>query len=156
MMLFIGYFLVSYALVSPLSIVLWVLSGRAAREWRWPLRYAAGVVLLLPLAPYVIVESQTAVLGPRLRAEVQRALRDIDGGNGEIHSLRVLSVRGGDVAAYVVSPCSPHLTRGRRAASVIHLRNSEGGWRYTGDWETVWSQCGNADGNVFPPYPGKL
>jgi hypothetical protein len=35
----------------------------------------------------------------------------------------------------------------------IHYIKSERGWQPDGPAQEVWSDCGNTDGNIFPPDP---
>jgi len=126
---------------------------------RTTLVYGISVItalILLPLTPYALVELATTRLLPRLRPAISEAVRVIDGGN-EVRDIKVLSVSTDHARIYVVTPCFIDYPVPRRgwSATLLTLRRRGDSWYFEGDYETVWSDCGSADGNVFPPYASK-
>ena len=43
-----------------------------------------------------------------------------------------------------------YIGRNNSSANVLKFKNVNGVWKYTGQWDTVWSKSGNADGFVWP------
>lgn len=124
--------------------------GRPTRRWRPAMLLAA----LLPLLPYAAVEAQTHLYLPALRGAVADAVQEINGAP-TFRSAKVLGITQRSCRVYVVTPClaAAALGSGWRG-EVLRLSRSGAGWSYTGV-ETVWSDCGSASGNIFPPYPSK-
>jgi hypothetical protein len=108
---------------------------------------------LCPLLPYAVVEAQTIIFQPWLRPAIAAALRD-DGEHERYKNCKVLLVMPWAASVYVVTEVSPGLPEkpynaGLQMDLVLTLR----GWRQQGAMGCIWSDEGNADGNVFPPYP---
>ena len=133
-------------------------SSRLARQdsrlsKRW-LSIVIGFLLLLPLLPYVVVETQTLFLGRSVLPIARKAMRQI-GYDEHVRSLRVLSSRPGWRKVYVVIPCTGLESSGF-SGFVIEVARANGKWGFiTGTDQCIWTDCGSADGNVFPPYPSK-
>jgi hypothetical protein len=132
-----------------------VLLARRARLFRRTVSGLFTVLLLfLPILPYVIVEFKTFFYKDEILPAVRNALREI-GSSEEIFSLKVLLVSRKQAVVYVVTPC----TQQREAdatqyvAETIELLRTHNSWEFAGEYSCIWSDCGNADGNVFPPYP---
>lgn len=71
---------------------------------------------------------------------------------GEIVTLRVMSMTPSRATVYVTEPCGLDLKHGL-AAHLITLRRSAARWELDEWVDTVWSDCGSAEGNTFPPFP---
>ena len=112
---------------------------------------------MLPLFPYALVEGQTLLCRAALMPATRQALRELYS-KDQILWFKVLSISPRKARVYVVTPCwdTPPLSNSRdRVAQWIDLRRTAQGWRFNGNWDAVWSECGSASGNVFPPYLGK-
>jgi hypothetical protein len=127
---------------------------------RWPgASYStlALIGLLLPFVPYAVVSAQTRWYGAALLPVVKQAIRerDINDADQPIQILRVLKINPGHAEVYIVQPCTSLLSGRPTEESVgfaIRFVNKRQGWQYQ-DYDCVWSLCGSADGNTFPPYP---
>jgi hypothetical protein len=125
---------------------------RSGNALRWLAQ--SSILLMLPLIPYAIVEARTAVLGRRLMPAVVSALRELYYSQ-EIVAFKVLSYQGGTAEIYVVTPCPDVEGQSGFSGDTIVLHKRDAYWKFTGEYNTVWSDCGSADGNIFPPYPSK-
>ena len=141
------YLLAAYAIVG----LIWRLCRAAMMR---PPGRALGVVLLaVPLLPYAAVAAQTAFYGKVMRPDVRRALLDTGMSEGDIRSLRVLYVTPWKAQVYVTEPCTAWPAEAHSEnGTTVSLRRAHGHWEL-GDYDTVWSDCGSAEGNTFPPYP---
>lgn len=144
------YFFSAYLLVAILLLCL-------RRTWCRPgLLHRIFLVsfLLLPLLPYIVVACQTVIFSKSLTPSVQQALMDTGLSNGKFTLLRVLLITPARTNVYVEEPCGswPKIHPGDKTASVLHLRRVAGKWKLA-DSDAVWSDCGSATGNTFPPYP---
>ncbi|MBI3945048.1 MAG: hypothetical protein HY321_03955 [Armatimonadetes bacterium] len=113
----------------------------------------AGTVTLalLPLMPYLVVESQSAAWGAGLRPIVAQALRD-ESMEADVVTLKVLRRGIMRIRVYVVSPCRNGYGEPGYVGGIVHLVKRGGRWQHEGEYGCVWSDCGSADGNIFPPY----
>jgi hypothetical protein len=150
------YFLSTYAGIVILAAAVWVWSPTFRYN---PRRFFLAVLLLalLPILPYGIVACQTALFCQDLLPPTRQALREI-GFSDRILTLKVLQVGPRAARVYTVTPCLPYESNdSERRAEVVCLLRSAEGWRTAGPGteEDVWSECGSANGNVFPPYSGK-
>jgi len=140
-------------LVTTYSAV-WLLYAAVRRNWKRRPRFRAILLRclwLLPLLPYAVIALQTACFGRELRPYVVHAMRDTGMMAGEPVTLRVMTLRPGHATVFVTERCgSPR--GGGQAANLLTLRRSVKGW-VLDSWDTVWSACGSADGNTFPPFP---
>jgi hypothetical protein len=113
-----------------------------------------SILLLLPLAPYAVVEWRTASFKASLLPVTQRTLRDINGSEDPILSFKVLSVGQQEAEVYAVI-----LRRNPKPlcafALVMTFTNTTKEWQFTGNYRGVWSDCSSASGNIFPPYPAR-
>lgn len=83
-----------------------------------------------------------------------------DGEGTQIDETHVLAVTPFGAAVYVVVPCSDldSMVADGQAAFVVRLVLRRGHWTLmdysdsSDPVEVVWSDCGSADGNIFPPY----
>ena len=141
------YIFVSFAFIVLCVLVLWRRSGNREKS-KWRRRCWTIGILLIPLIPYVVVELQTRFVGPSLASTVRsEATRT---GLDEIAMMKVIRFRPGFAKVYIVgrSSIQPQCFSGE----TLEFVRSGHEWRFIGSWDTVWSDCGSADGNVFPPY----
>jgi heme/copper-type cytochrome/quinol oxidase subunit 2 len=159
------YLLVSYLSVALLLTIVLVCMRRRAvpqeyRETSPAAKAAQGaitiLVLSLPLVPYARVELNTRLALPALQPAVEEAALALTG-NRHVRSVKGLSLEGSDARVHIVSPCSMEYPTPQKGwtADVVTLVHEGSGWRYNGYYDTVWSDCGSASGNIFPPYPSK-
>ena len=122
------------------------------------------LILACPLIPYGLIETQTFLFGTKLINSTKMGLR-AEGMDGQILTLKVLSINVNIAKVYVIvkrqsllpttflsgdsklEPCV--------SAHIFELRRNAEKWRYSTDLRDVWSDCGSANGNIFPPYLGK-
>lgn len=159
---FILYFMLSYALVVIAILALWKRSveprkAKGLYTTRYKTLYGCGVLALclLPLLPYAIVEWRTFRYGNALMPAVIDALKEIGEPGEKITSYKILSITNKYARVYVVTPCHSDWYGDGFVSTQIDLVKTPNGWRFQGQWTTPWSDCGNADGNVFPPYCGR-
>jgi len=153
------FYTIAYFLAA--GMVGWGISGVPililTRRRRRPVRLApfALAVTLLPWTPYAVVALQTAAFGPALRPYVITSFDTSGGMAGNptrpLLRYRVLSISPRLASVYVVQPCGLDGKPGN-CATVIDLKRTASGWDLD-DYSTIWSDCGNATGNIFPPYP---
>ena len=145
------YVAAAYAVVGPLAYFVFRRRRQRGTSPRtsW---LAVLAILLLPLSPYAGVEVLTAALGPELLAAAQR-FEGWDARRVPVVSYKVLWAGIGEAQLYLVVPCDepPH---DEHAGYLIRLRRSGRGWSAVDSLDIVWSDCGSAEGNVFPPYFG--
>ncbi len=153
---FLFYFAITY------SLTLVVLGGCLYALWRWvaqrKIRFIlAGVLavslLALPLWPYAQVAWQTQQYRDELLpAFMKEAGHTI---SGEITTppliFRVLEYSPRRAVVYAVESCG-ETNSGQRWGWTMKLRTKGRGWEFS-DYNAVWSDCGSAEGNTFPPYP---
>ena len=152
----VGYFGLMYAII----VASWVGGRWIARRQQWaapgeriPLM-ACALFLLFPFWPYARVTAQTVWHEKELRPAVQQSLVKADTDGTPIANFRVLTVTHRFARVYVVQTD----TGGPRSASnpgigtVFVLSRTGTDWKYNYH-RNVWSDGGNAEGNVFPPYP---
>jgi hypothetical protein len=111
-----------------------------------------GILLLIcPFIPYLVVEINTSAYGQTFYNVIKNS--EGTGVSGQIYMLKVLQISRIDAAIYVVSPCD---SSGKElvncVGAVIEFRRDTDGWKFTGNRNTMWSDCGTASGEVFPPY----
>ncbi len=118
---------------------------------------AACGVLLIPLVPYLYVESMTGLFGSSVRPATASALEELGYTPKpvRIRTLKVLWISPSYARVYVVSPCVSGGKASGYGADVIVLRKTGKEWRFDGAWDPIWSDCGSAHSNVFPPYAGQ-
>lgn len=143
------YFISSCLLV--LSLVFCVRRTQAKlRLW-----HCLGLILAIsvPILPYGVVLFQTVNYGSLLTPDVRQALQDTGLSDGKFTLLRVLLLTPTHTNVYVEEPCNawPKIHPNDRTASVLHLRREAGKWKLIYS-DSVWSDCGSATGNTFPPY----
>lgn len=146
----IAYFGFSYLIVSLLLLAMrrrCSAALRAARYRRLLYPMAVVVMLILPLLPYFRVEANTLLHVRELKPCVIAAVKRIDL-DATIQDLKVMSFGGGSARVLAISKSG----EGTFAADIVTLRRRGGRWVFEGDYSTVWSQTGSADGNTFPPY----
>lgn len=145
--------------VSPLPVDDYSLKARVRNGQK---RLAAfwvitAALLMLPFFPYVRVAYLTAkykdMLMPAVAGLAQEQAWTKE---NPIHIVRVLAVSDRAAQVYVVGTCHGGMT----AASsqlvgldgwVLRAMKTSEGWRYQSH-DIVWSDCGSAEGNIFPPY----
>jgi hypothetical protein len=135
---------VLYALVSlPFMLVALVLLKRRRRR-------AALAIALLPLVPYTWVLLNTILLNLVAGGESRQVVSAYMDGN-RILTLRCFWINPNYASVYAVTPCSGKDDQrlavvfriGFRPVRVVDADDSD---------VAVWSECGNAHGNTFPPY----
>ena len=113
-------------------------------------RFLLAILLaLLPFYPYAKVAFQTKLYAAQLLPAVRASEAKEDWTNpGKPYSVvRVLSFSSSRAEVYVLVPC------GEGAMGfVIKLKNTNKSWTFD-NYDTVFSDCGSAKGNTFPPYP---
>ena len=108
---------------------------------------------LCPLLPYAAIEAQTAILQPFLRPAISSALQ-ADGEHQRFKTCKVLLFAPWAASVYVVTEVSPGPSdKPCNVGLQMNLVLTRYGWHQNGDMNCVWSDGGNADGNIFPPYP---
>jgi hypothetical protein len=132
-------------------------SGRTALL-RLTINVALIVYVLLPVLPYGMVELQNMLLGARLERAV-RAYRIADGDQPQIIYFEVLRAGYRTAQIYEVSPGPCAVPDGRGYEGCVENLVCRGRtWRVSptaeGD-DVLWTDCGSADGNVFPPFAAK-
>ncbi len=147
------YILVSLCLFGPIS---YYCDKRYRQTLKKKFAWCAWIAVAAPFAPYLLVDLQTAVLGPSLLPAVRYELRQ-DDWTTNIASYRVLAASPVSCTVYVVTPCS--LTKDRHGRYVNYIGELVKVDRHRGIWkadvndeDAAWSDCGSADSNVFPPY----
>lgn len=146
------YFIVSYSFVGTALLLLWR-RLRSSNTHRW-----ACVLLLVPLVPYALVEVQTAlfgrVLAPAARMALDRCSMCAEP-NTPILTQRVMKITPLSANVYVSMPCVGLYPQQKgKCGLILYLHKKNGEWAFEdGDWAAVWSDCGSAEGNTFPPYP---
>lgn len=147
----VAYFCVTYGCVCAILFAL----SRSAVLRRIKLVWLAVVLAaaLVPLVPYARVAIQTAQHGKELEAAVRASSSGWGDPKEKYQILRVMSIGSERAEVYVVTSCgsfgsSPDDGNG----DVVKLKRISKGWAFD-DYDTVWSDCGSAEGNTFPPYP---
>ncbi len=147
------YFVISYALMLGLTAVLsrarFLRNMRTGRRRGW-LSVLAALLLLLPLLPYGIVGYLTYRYVDSVRPAMYGALTDLGTTPEGVRSVRVMGISDYEASVLVVYTVSGN--RGYAVADIVSLKKLAGHWSFAGDYATVWSDGGNADGNTFPPY----
>ena len=156
-------FWITVYLVTTYSLALLALGGGIYALSRWAVprktRLAlAGILtvffLLLPLWPYAQVAWQTQQhrneLLPAFMKEAKHTI------SGELTTpplvFRVLEFTPRRAVVYAEEHCVLEDIDGRSGWTMT-LKKRERGWEFS-DYDAVWSDCGSAEGNIFPPYPG--
>ena len=148
------YFFVTFICVFAAVICFAYVSHRLHVKLIWQLSCYA-VFLFLPFVPYAVVAVQTA----KYRAEILPAVRasSIYWGNSKDKYVifRILSIAPSRVNAYVVTSCEGGMgtdKKNDKVGTTITLKQTSQGWEFV-EYAAVWSDCGSAEGNTFPPYP---
>lgn len=146
--------IVAYLLAAYLLVLLLITKVsrriRVRRSWS---NIIVGFLLILPLLPYVAVETQTLLWRESVMTATTEAMKKI-GFESQIRTIKVLRAKPGWLRVYVVTPCLKPDPGFR--ASTIELRKNGKTWGFIeGTDNCIWSDSGSADGNVFPPYPSK-
>ena len=145
------YVAAAYAVVGPWAYYVFRRrrANMRARRTSW---LVALAILLVPLLPYIAVEALTATLGRQLVTATQRS-RDWAGNRAPVVSYKVLWAGPQEAHLYLVAPCDNPPDE-ENAGYLFRLRRSGRTWSVVDTPECIWSDCGNAEGNVFPPYFG--
>jgi len=106
------------------------------------------IALALPFVPYAAVETQTALFGHGVTPAI-RVTRMAEGEEDQVLFLRILWITPVSARVYAVFP---NAAAGGAGGFTYTLRRKSGRWVCEANEEVVWSDSGNADGNVFPPY----
>ena len=123
--------------------------------------YLSLLFVGIPFVPYVIVEVQTKFYKEEFASPSAAALLAY-GDSANIVTMKVLVISPSYADIYVVVPCETlpehHPAKGY-VAYILPLAKNRGHWASETDktviQDAVWSDCGSADGNIFPPYAGK-
>lgn len=155
--IFFGY-LLSALMFRPLKRRV---AARRARQGEKAPYYVLGILLLLlPWLPYGAIAVQTALFGRMLLPAVHQSFIDCGQMCGDVHdrvlTYQVLWITPSATQVYLVTPCTGWTPnhgdyRGLSATTITLIRTAHG-WRYS-EYDTPWSDCGSADGNIFPPDP---
>lgn len=123
--------------------------------------YFTLLIVALPGLPYLVVETQTSLFKGELTAPAKQTLKAYQDSQ-TIVTFKVLDMSPHYADVYVVVPCklSEELNQPRKyVAYVLPLEKKSGRWMSLTDkavmQDAVWSDCGSADGNIFPPYADK-
>ena len=152
----IVYFLISYVCLIPLAVISTKLVSHTIGA---PYRNFACISLIvvvaaMPLVPYALIEYRTAINAQRLRTGTREALNEIGFDHASILSLKVLSITQKSAIVYVAclrSTPQPLCANGL----VVTLTRQNNEWKFISQYESIWSDCSSASGNIFPPYPAK-
>ncbi len=146
------YFLLVYLVVlaPAFAYLRWRTHRRTLSFSRRHVTILTAAYWLLPFLPYVAVEAQTVVFRPLLLSSVQAALKE-DGDNSRFKTCKVLMFSPLGASVYVVTvPEGEHYNFGM----TFTLLPTASGWKLDNEGiDCIWSDGGNADGNIFPPYP---
>lgn len=134
--------------------------------WRTLQRHRWSLYLLLgfsPLLPYAVVEAQTLLYSGAVLPAIARAAR---AGNGNhlvnLSSVKILAVTPWTMRVYAVEELDYAQDAAlRRMFPATHgycgmlyeLHRTEHGWDDAPVVGCAWSDFGNAQGMIFPPYP---
>jgi len=139
------YLLVAYVI---LAVLFWFILKRLRRKV-----FLFVLYWLIPVMPYAVVEAQTDFGLQNLRPAISAGLQQ-DGEHSRFKDCKVLSLTPWVASVYVVSECSPGLPdKPYNIGLTMDLAPSRQGWHEIGEPNGIWSDGGNADGNIFPPYP---
>lgn len=141
------YVIVSLVLVASCTLVIWCNRKREGKN-RWRRMVWTAVVLAIPLSPYCLVEVQTRLIAPSMTVPVQCEATKI--GINRIVMMKVVRIWPGWARVYIIGTGS--IQSRCYSGELLDFTRSQQTWRFNGHWSTVWSDCGSADGNVFPPY----
>ena len=150
-----AYLLFAYAVAGTISCLI----SASLKKQKKARQLITASLLFLPVLPYAIVAAQTALFAASLRRPVRQALLETGMSDGNISSMRILTMTPWRSVVEVTEPCSGGMNtdmKGRplpgQDAQTVTLVPQGSKWRFE-DYDTVWSDCGSADGNTFPPYP---
>ena len=154
----IAYLILSYAIVALAMALLLCMP-----VWRRPptlrlfgrdLPTKPLIVCLLPLSPlipYMIVGTETFFLAWTLKPGLEKGLRQ-SGETDKVRAVRVLWPVWGGAHVYFVQDCKGMGTQVGRSGWTVDLVRKGGKWTIASEPDIVWSDCGSADSNIFPPY----
>jgi hypothetical protein len=112
-------------------------------------------IILFFLLPYIFVEIQTLLVCSWVYPLVKKAAEGTVGYSPQMYTLKVLRLTPTQVRCYVVLPCGVNRESNgttKRMGVVYVFRKNDKAWILETE-EGIWSECGSASGNVFPPYP---
>ena len=140
------YFLVAYSFVAFLMFA--VSRMQSARKMSRSNRLLVFAVLAnLPLVPYLKVAVQTQLYASQLLPAV-KASEEIWGWPNKPYSVvRVINILPSNAEVYVLTQCNDGY-----AGMIVKLKNADSIWAFD-TYDAVFSDCGSAEGNTFPPYP---
>jgi hypothetical protein len=155
----IGYLSLAYIAVAVVAAVLIRRTRRAAlrRTATYSVTWIVVLLATTPLLPYAWVGALTSGEGRWLIPAVRIGLVE-DGDSTNISLARVLYVSPFAAQVYVVTDCGADAGRRNagKIAYVVDLYKQHGKWVPAQHphtcYDAVWSDCGNADDNTFPPY----
>ena len=149
----VAYFVVTYGCVISVCVALALLLRRSKTNLIWRLAFVA-VLLGVPLVPYLRVALQTAAHKEELMPAFRTASTEVNGDWEAPFIFRVLSIDSAHAIVYSVDSCAAMThTKGNAGGTTWELKKTPRGWKFTGNYDAVWSDCGSAEGNTFPPYP---
>lgn len=145
--LFLLYLVVAYIVVVPFSLLFLLFSKRTKRQiGKKTMVILFIIMLLLPLLPYARVIVLTEMYKPHFSRIITKWYsKDYM----KVQKLRIISISSSYARVYVV------VTRNKPkpkcpTGEVFYFERSNK-WQIK-QWDTVWSSCASADGNIFPPY----
>jgi hypothetical protein len=159
----VAYIMASYIAILSIIILIGrilVMKSKSYKSRLFALIYiiACALLLIAPAIPYILVNYWTQKYGAEFDMHVESALKSIGAASDScILEFKVLRITKSSASIYVVSNCeslSGYYDSGY-IGTIIYFVKGKDGWLYTGRYDTVWSDCGSANGNVFPPYRGR-
>lgn len=148
---FLLYFIIFYFLVAIFTFYILVMLRQlpSSRKKKY-LAWSIPLLLLLPLIPYLFIDLQTAVFGQNLKPVVDRTLQREDPG-GKLLKYKLLQISPSSATVYVQEAVAIPCGKDSESALIFYFTNSNQVWKLK-HWDTIWSDCGSADGITFPPY----
>ena len=151
----VAYLFLAYVAVGTFSCLI----GATLKKQKKARQLIIVSLLLLPLLPYAIVAAQTALFLTTMRRPVLQVLLDAGITDVNISAMRVLTITPQQSVVEVIEPCTGGVNidyqgkplTGETAETVTLVRRGLV-WRVK-SYDTIWSNCGSADGDTFPPYP---
>ena len=149
---FVAYFAVLYGGL----IFLLVAASQLLRKSKMSRRLKIAALVVAPLLPYARVSAQTALFQRALMPAFRAASTDLNGGWQAPTIFRILSVSSSRATVYAVNSCSGVMgsdAKNDAIGETLEFKKTRDKWQFTGNYDTIWSDCGSAEGNTFPPYP---
>jgi len=109
--------------------------------------------LLSPIYPYAYIGALNGALGAGFSQPVKQAIQDINGDKSVV-GYKLLFWTPWLTRVYIVTPCAarPGYDVGADRAYIVDMVKRNGAWTPRQDFRCVYSDCGSADGFIFPPF----